>query len=114
MNKHLLSSLAITLGLVAFGAQAAEATQVPAPSGPKLTKAERAEAATQRRADLAAANKKGEVPKVAEGTQDKPMAAKSTSAERKAERARNRAELAKANKAGKLPVTTEAGTDVKK
>jgi hypothetical protein len=114
MKKHLLSIIAITVGLAVFGAQAAEGTPAPVPTGPKLTKEERAEATAKRRADMTAATKKGEAPKTVESTQDKPAAATGTRAERKAARAKQRAEMAKASKEGKLPVTTEAGTETKK
>jgi hypothetical protein len=114
MKNRLLSILAMTLGLAVFGANAAEGTPASAPSGPKLTKQERAEASAKRRAEMKAANKKGEVPKIAEGTEEKPPAAAGTAAERKAERAKKRAEMAKANKEGKMPATTEAGTETKK
>ena len=113
MNKQLLSIVAITLSLSIFGALAAEATQ-DKPAAAQGTSAERKAERAKKRAELAAAQKKGEVPKVAEANQDKPAMAKGTSAERKAERAKVRAETAKANKEGKIPVTTEAGVETKK
>jgi hypothetical protein len=114
MKKHLLSILVAAIGLAMFSAQAAEGDQASAPSGAKPTKEERAAAASKRRAEMTAAQKKGEVPKISEGVQDKPPVAKGTPAERKAERAAKRAEMAKATKDGKVPVTTEAGVETKK
>ena len=113
MNVRLLSIAAIIAGTFAYSAQAAEAVaeKPPAASG---TAAERKAARVEKRAELKAANKKGEIPKTSEASPAVVATpASGTAAERKAARAAKRAENKELVKKGEIPKTNEAG-EVKK
>ena len=103
LNLRLPLIAAIVSGLMAFSAQAAEATADKAPAKSTMTKEEKAAARAAKRAEA-----KGTMT-TKEATAEKAPMAKGTSAERQAARAAKRAEVKEANKAGELPKTNEAG-----
>jgi hypothetical protein len=105
-----LSIAAFLPSMVAVQTYAAEASPSPAATPASGTHATRSAERKANRAKVAAANKKGDVPKTGEASVD-PMAtaASGTHTTRSAERKANRAKTAEANKKGEIPKTTEAG-----
>jgi hypothetical protein len=109
-----LSIAAIVSGMVTFQSYAAEASPPQAATPASGTHATRSAERKAKRAETAAAVKKGDLPKTSEASATPAASAASgTHATRSAERKAKRAEIAAANKKGELPKTTEAG-EVKK
>jgi hypothetical protein len=105
-----LSIAAFLPSMVAVQTYAAEASPAQAATPASGTHTTRSAERKKNRASVAAANKKGDVPKTGEASADTAATpASGTHATRSADRKKNRAAVAEANKKGEIPKTTEAG-----
>jgi hypothetical protein len=105
-----LSIAALVSSLAALPTYAAEASPGPAATPASGTHTTRSAERKKNRAERAAANKKGEIPKTTEAsTAPAATPASGTHETRSAERKKTRAATAEANKKGEIPSTNTAG-----